>query len=85
MKFSRLRNPFARRQIRAGQPFYHESIIGTHFESRVVGTTRVGGRPAVVTTVAGRAFITSIGQYNLDPEDPFPEGYTLSDTWLRAI
>jgi proline racemase len=75
----------ARRQIRKGQLFDHESIIGSHFLAEVVGTTRVGRRPAVVTTVAGRAWLTDIGQYGLDPEDPFPEGYTLSDTWLRAI
>jgi proline racemase len=29
--------------------------------------------------------VTDIGQYGCDPEDPFPEGYTLSDTWLKAI
>jgi proline racemase len=75
----------ARRQIRRGQPFDHESIIGTHFLAEIVGTTRVGRKPAVVTTVAGRGYVTSIGQYGYDPDDPFPEGYTLSDTWLRAI
>jgi proline racemase len=82
---ARLAVMHARRQIRVGQPLDHESIIGTHFLARVVGTTRVGRTPAVVTTVAGRGFITSIGQYGLDPEDPFPEGYTLSDTWQKAI
>lgn len=75
----------ARRRIRRGQPFDHESIIGTHFHAEIVGTARVGGKPAVVTTVAGRGYVTSIGQYGYDPDDPFPEGYTLSDTWLRAI
>jgi proline racemase len=75
----------ARRQIRKGQLFDHESIIGSHFLAEIVGTTRVGRRPAVVTTVAGRAWLTDIGQLGYDPEDPFPEGYTLSDTWLRTI
>lgn len=82
---ARLAVMHARKQIRKGEAFDHESIIGTHFLSEVVSTTRVGSRPAVVTTVAGRAWITSIGQYGYDPDDPFPEGYTLSDTWLRAI
>jgi proline racemase len=82
---ARLAVMHARRQIRKGQPFDHESIIGTHFLSEVVATTRVRGKPAVVTTVAGRGWITSIGQYGYDPDDPFPEGYTLSDTWLQAI
>lgn len=82
---ARLAIMHARRQIRKGQPFDHESIIGSHFDSEIVGTTKVGGKPAVITTVAGRGWITSLGQYGYDPEDPFPEGYTLADTWLRAI
>ena len=82
---ARLAIMHARRQIGKGQLFDHESIIGTHFLAEVVATTRVGAKPAVVTTVAGRAWLTSIGQYGYDPDDPFPEGYTLSDTWHRAI
>jgi proline racemase len=82
---ARLAVMHARQQIRKGQLFDHESIIGTHFLSEIVATTRVADKRAVITTVAGRAWITSIGQYGYDPEDPFPEGYTLSDTWLRAI
>ena len=82
---ARLAVMHARRQIRKGQPFDHESVIGSHFLAEIVATTRVGPKPAVVTTVAGRGWVTDIGQYGCDPEDPFPEGYTLSDTWLRAI
>jgi proline racemase len=82
---ARLAMMHARRRIRKGQLFDHESVIGSHFFAEIVGTTRVGRRPAVITTVAGRGWVTDIGQYGCDPEDPFPEGYTLSDTWLRAI
>jgi proline racemase len=82
---ARLAVMHARRQIRRGQLFDHESVIGSHFLAEIVGVTRVGRKPAVVTTVAGRGWVTDIGQYGCDPEDPFPEGYTLSDTWLRAI
>ncbi len=82
---ARLAVMHARRQIRKGQRFDHTSIIGTHFLAEVVGTTRVGTKPAVVTTVGGRGYVTSIGQYGLDPDDPLPEGYTLSDTWLKTV
>jgi len=75
----------ARGQISAGEVFDHESVIGTHFISEIAGVTKVGDRPAVITTVAGQAWITGIMQYGCDPTDPFPEGYTLSDTWLKAI
>jgi proline racemase len=80
---ARLAVMHARRQIRVGEWFDHESIIGTRFEARVIGTTRVGDRRAVVSTVAGQAWITSVGQYGLDPTDPFPAGHALSDTWMR--
>ena len=82
---ARLAVMHARGQIRAGEVLDHESIIGTHFISAIAGTTEVGGGPAVITTVAGQAWITGIMQYGYDPTDPFPEGYTVSDTWLKAI
>ena len=58
---------------------------GPTSSAEVVGTARVGGNRPWSRTVAGRGWITDIGQYGCDPEDPFPEGYTLSDTWLKAI
>ena len=82
---ARLAVMHARKQIKLGQPFDHVSIIGTHFQAEIVATTKVGGKPAIVSTIAGRGYITSIGQYGLDPDDPLPEGYTLSDTWMKAV
>ena len=40
-----------------------------------------GARPAVVPIISGRAWITGVHQYMLDPDDPWPQGYRLSDTW----
>jgi proline racemase len=34
-----------------------------------------------VPELAGTAWITSFAQYALDPEDPFPEGFTVGDIW----
>ena len=82
---ARLAVMHARKQIGKGVPFVHESIIGSRFEACVERTTRVAGRPAVITSVAGQAWITGICQYGVDPTDPFPAGYTLSDTWMQAI
>ncbi|MET9346102.1 proline racemase family protein [Streptomyces termitum] len=57
--------------------FVNESFIGTEFTGRLVATATVGGRPAVVPTVTGRAWITGTAQYFLDPTDPFPAGFLL--------
>ena len=60
------------------------SIIGSEFTGRIRGTTRLGGVEAIVPTVTGRAWITGTHQLLLDPTDPWPEGYRLSDTWPGA-
>jgi proline racemase len=59
------------------QEFVNESILGTRFTGRLVAETRVADIPAVVAEVTGRAWITGMGQYLLDPEDPFPAGFAL--------
>ena len=73
----------ARGDIATGQLFRHESLIGSAFDARVEETTTVGSYPAIVPSVCGRAWITSFNQLVLDASDPFPHGYTLSDTWMR--
>jgi len=57
------------------------SVIGSTFEGGIVGLTTVGGRDAVIPEISGRGWITGIHQHMLDPADPWPEGYRLSDTW----
>ena len=39
--------------------------------------TTVDGRPAVVPTITGRAWITGRAEYLLDPSDPFPNGFVV--------
>lgn len=57
------------------------SVIGSTFQGRIVGQTTVGNRPAVIPEISGRGWITGMHQHMLDPSDPWPEGYRLSDTW----
>jgi proline racemase len=67
----------ARGELRLGQEFVNESIIGSRFTGRLVEEVRVGPTRAVVPEVAGRAWITGMAQYLLDPSDPFPAGFAL--------
>lgn len=64
-----------------GQTFEAVSIIGSRFTGRIVDTTEVAGRAAIVPEISGRGWITGIHQHMLDPDDPWPDGYRLSDTW----
>ncbi len=67
----------ARGELRVGEEFVNRSVIGTRFGGRIVEETEVGGIPAVVPEISGRAWITGMGEYVLDPDDPFPEGFAL--------
>ena len=71
----------ARGLMKTGDGMSHASAIGSTFEGRIVAETEVGGRPAIVPSIRGSAFITGVTELYVDPADPFPEGYLLSDTW----
>jgi proline racemase len=72
---------FAKGQLALGQDFVHEGILGTVFTGRLLEETRVGPYRAVVPTLSGQAWITGFAQYVVDPEDPFPNGFTVGDIW----
>jgi proline racemase len=74
---ARLAQLHARGELAVGDRFVNESVIGTRFTGRVAEETTVGGRPAIVPEITGRAWITGMGQYLLDAEDPFPAGFSL--------
>ena len=74
---ARLAQLHARGELATGAPFVNQSVIGTRFTGRVVEETTVAGRPAVVPEITGRAWVTAMGQYLLDPTDPFPAGFDL--------
>ncbi|MCV6823466.1 MULTISPECIES: trans-3-hydroxy-L-proline dehydratase [Halocynthiibacter] len=71
----------AKGQLQQGQTFEAVSIIGSRFTGQIVGPAKVGGRDAIVPEISGRGWITGTHQHMLDPSDPWPEGYRLSDTW----
>lgn len=78
---ARMATMWARGELPLGQEFVHEGILGTTFTGRLVRETRVGDYNAVVPTLAGTAWITGFAQYVVDPEDPFPNGFTVGDIW----
>jgi proline racemase len=71
----------ARGLMKVGDAMTHASAIGSTFDGRIVAETTVGDDRAIVPAIRGSAFITGITELYVDPSDPFPEGYLLSDTW----
>ncbi len=73
---------YARGKLGLHQPFRHAGILGTVFTGELIREVDIGSSyPAVVPTLSGRAWITGTANYMLDPDDPFPEGFTVSDIW----
>jgi proline racemase len=71
--------------IRPGELFVHESITGSRFTSSIDALTTVGPYDAVVPAVAGQAWITGFSQMGLHPTDPYPQGFTVADTWMQEF
>lgn len=72
---------YARGEMQVGERFIGRSIIGSEFHCSIERAVEIGGRPAIVPIISGRAWITGTRQDMLDPADPWPAGYRLSDTW----
>jgi proline racemase len=72
---ARMAELWARGELPLHTDFVNESFIGTRFIGRLVAETTVAGRPAVIPTITGRAWVTGMGQYLLDPTDPMPDGF----------
>ena len=67
--------------LKTGDRFIGRSIIDSEFHCRIEGEVQVGERSGIVPSLCGRAWITGTHQFMLDPDDPWPDGYRLSDTW----
>jgi proline racemase len=74
----------ARGLLGVGESMSHASVIGSTFEGRIVSEASVGAHRAIVPAIRGSAWITGVSQLLVDPSDPFPEGYVLTDTWPGA-
>ncbi len=67
--------------MKIGESFIGRSIIESRFIGRIEAETQVGGRPAIIPSISGRAWITGQSTLMLDPADPWPGGYKIADTW----
>ena len=82
---ARLAVMHTRGELDVGDKVQMRSTINSRFDAEVTATTRVGERPAITTRITGRAWIYAMHQLGRDPSDPFPEGFTMADTWGTGI
>lgn len=74
---ARMATLFQRGKLEIGDLFVHEGIVGGQFVGKIIGTTTVGKYPAIIPSIGGRAFITGLHQFMVDPTDPLAEGFLL--------
>lgn len=65
----------AQGKLKEGDDFIHESIIGSLFKGRIVGTTIVGDFPAIIPQIEGWAQVTGLNTIFIDDQDPFAKGF----------
>ena len=75
----------AREIMRVGDRLRMRSVIGSEFVGRIEAEVTIGDGPGarngIVPTVAGRAWRYGRFTYHVDPTDPWPLGYRVTDTW----
>ncbi len=71
----------AKGKMKVGDRFVGRSIIGSEFDCCIDAEAVIGGKSGIVPIISGSAWITGVHQNMLDPADPYPSGYRLSDTW----
>ena len=67
----------AKGRLKKGDEFIHESIIGSMFKGRVEDEVSVGGKPAIIPSIAGWARVTGLNTIFIDDRDPFAHGFTV--------
>jgi 4-hydroxyproline epimerase len=65
----------ARGDLKVGDDFVHESIIGSLFHGRVESETRVGNHSGIIPSVEGWARITGFNTIFIDERDPYAHGF----------
>ena len=71
----------ARGELSVGEAYRGISIIESQFDCRIEGVEDLDGTEAIIPSISGRGWITETKQLMLDPNDPWPNGYRVGDTW----
>jgi len=64
-------------ELKLGEPFVYESILGTLFKGVILEETEVSGIKAIVPEITGSAYITGYNNIIIDPKDPVKDGFML--------
>lgn len=74
---AKLATLYSKGKLKIGEYFVYESILGTIFKGRILGTTKVQNYEAVIPEITGSAYLTGFSHFVIDPEDPVKYGFVL--------
>lgn len=72
---ARLAQWYTKGKIKQGEPFIHESIIGSKFTGRIEEVTSLIGKTAIIPSIEGWAIVTGFNNIIIDDEDPYAHGF----------
>ena len=81
---ARMAHLAARGDLKEGDAFVHESIIGSTFVGRIEGRAKVGDRDAIIPSIEGWARVTGFNTIVIDDRDPFAHGFQVVDRSTRS-
>ncbi|SFB40874.1 proline racemase [Clostridium frigidicarnis] len=68
---------FAKGELKQGEDFIYESILGTMFKGKVLETTKIGEYDGIIPEITGSAYITGFNHFVIDETDPVKHGFSL--------
>lgn len=67
----------ARGELKIGEEFIHESVIGSLFHGRVENSAQVSDKKGIIPSIAGWARMTGYNTIFIDDRDPFAHGFVV--------
>ena len=72
---ARMAQLYAKGALKVGEPFVHESIIGSKFVGKVEAETTLDGKQAIIPSIQGWAQVTGYNNIIIDDDDPYAHGF----------
>jgi 4-hydroxyproline epimerase len=72
---ARMAQWYAKGKLKVGEPFIHESIIGSKFIGKVEEVVKIGELDAIIPSVEGWAKVYGYNTIKIDDDDPYAHGF----------
>ena len=74
---AKLATLYAKGELKPGEPFVYESILGTLFKGRIVEERKLAEYDAIIPEITGSGYILGFSNYVYDPDDSLTYGFLL--------